>query len=76
MELLIFNIVSSLEEELMKPILFNSVNLVIYISHFEISGKDDKDNQPSNKHFIFLILFVFHFEISGRYDKDEQPENI
>ena len=45
--------------------------MTLFIFHFEISGKDDKEEHPENKPFISVTLFVFHFEISGKYDKDE-----
>ena len=45
------------------------------MSHFEMSGKVDNNEHPSNIPIILVTFEVFHFEISGRDDKDEQPEN-
>ena len=42
----------------------------------EISGKDTKDEQPSNKKPISLALDVSHFDISGKDVNERQPENI
>ena len=42
-----------------------------YIFHFEISGKDIKDEQSLNMQIISVTLLVFQFEISGKDDNDE-----
>ena len=49
--------------------------MTLLIFHFDISDKDDKDEQLENKELIYMALFVFHFDISGNDDKDEQEEN-
>ena len=38
----------------------------------DISGKNNKDEQPENIAFRFIILLIFHFDISGNDFKDEQ----
>ena len=46
--------------------------ITLLVSHFEISGNDDNDEQSEKKPFISVTLIVFHFEISGNEDNDEQ----
>ena len=46
------------------------------VYHFDISGKDINEEQPSKIESIYLILFVFHFEISGKILNEEQFLNI
>ena len=41
--------------------------------HFEILGKDFKEEQLLNISFILIILLIFHFEISGKDAKEEHP---
>ena len=36
------------------------------VSHFDISGKEDKLLQSENIFSIFVTLEVFHFDISGK----------
>jgi len=45
--------------------------LELNIFHFEISGKEIKEEQLKNKLFKYITLFTFHFEISGNSFKDE-----
>ena len=45
--------------------------LELNIFHFEISGKDIKEEQLKNKLFKPKTLFTFHFEISGNSFNDE-----
>ena len=45
------------------------------VSHFEISGKDVKEVQQSNKLSIIFTFFVFHFDILGKDIKDLQAQN-
>ena len=47
------------------------MSVTLFVFHFDISGKDNKDEHPENKLFIYITLFVFHFDISGKDDKDE-----
>ena len=47
--------------------------IILFIFHFDISGKYDKDEHPLNKLLISVTLFIFHFDISGKDDKDEHP---
>ena len=49
--------------------------MTLFVFHFDISGKDDKDIQLENKPFISLILLVFHIDISGKDDKILLLEN-
>jgi len=49
--------------------------MTLSVFHFDISGKDDKDSHPQNKHSIFKTLLVFHLDISGKDDKDLQLLN-
>ena len=51
------------------------MSVTLFVFHFDISGKEDKDEQLENKELIYLALFVFHFDISGNDNKDEQEEN-
>jgi len=41
------------------------------ISHFEIIGKDDNDEERLSICFISVSLVVFQFEISGKNDIDK-----
>ena len=52
------------------------IGVILLIFHFEISGKDDNDEQKTNIQLILIIFLVFHFEISGNDDNDKQPANI
>ena len=45
--------------------------LELNIFHFEISGKEMKEEQLKNKLFKLIILITFHFEISGNSFNDE-----
>ena len=49
--------------------------MILFVFHFEISGKDNKDTHPKNKNSIFVLLFIFHLEISGKDDKDLHSQN-
>ena len=40
--------------------------ITLSVSHFDILGNIDKDEQLANIQLIFSILFVFHLDISGR----------
>ena len=51
---------------------YNSYDYLIKVFHFDISGKDNKDQQSLNISLISLTLLVFHFDISGKDDNDSQ----
>jgi len=42
------------------------------VSHFEIFGNDDTDEQFVNIKLIFSRFEMIHFDISGNDDNDEQ----
>ena len=47
--------------------------LVLFvIFHIEISGKDNNEEHPENKHIISVTFSVIHFDISGNDFKEEQ----
>ena len=48
---------------------------VLFVFHFDISGKLIKEEHSENKPSIEIILFVSHFEISGKLNNLEHPEN-
>ena len=54
--------------------IFILVTLLVF--HFDISGKDTKDEHPENKELKSVILSVFHSEILGKYFNDEHELNI
>ena len=54
----------------------SSIFLNFEISHLEISGKDNNDEQKHKKPFIFKTLEIFHFEILGKTNKEEHSLNI
>ena len=58
----------------MKNNIFNLTTLLRF--HLEISGKEIKEEQSSNKDCIKLILSGFHLDISGKDTNDEHPLNI
>ena len=60
-------IFSNFEHLLNKPF----ISVTFFIFHFDKSGKDFNDVQPSNKKLIFLTLSKFHLDISGKEHKDE-----
>ena len=45
------------------------------VFHFDISGRDNKEQHPENKLLIFWTLSVFKLEISGKDSKEEQSQN-
>ena len=52
------------------------MHIVIFdISHIEISGNFNKDENPKNKKLILSKLLEFHFEISGNSFKEEHLKN-
>ena len=44
--------------------------MTLFVFHFDISGKEDKDSHLENKLFIFMTLIVLHFDISGKDVKE------
>ena len=42
------------------------MSLTLFVSHFDKSGKDIKDEQLQNRPLISLTLLVFHLDISGK----------
>ena len=50
--------------------------LIVFVSQFEISGKDNNDEHREIKFHIVEILVISHFEISGKEIKDSQNESI
>ena len=50
--------------------------MTFLVSHFDKSGKDDKDSQLANILLISKTLFIFHLDISGKENNDLQLENI
>ena len=46
--------------------------MTLFVLHFEISGKDIKEEHLKNISLILLILLVFHLERSGYDYKEEQ----
>ena len=51
-----------LEHLLNKPIR----EVILIISHLEISRNVFNDEHPENKQFISLVFSIFHFDISGK----------
>ena len=49
---------------------------ILFVFHFEISGKVNNDEQSWNIPLISVTSYVFHFEILGKKDNDEHPLNI
>ena len=49
--------------------------LIPIVFHFDISGNDNKDEQPLNISLRFLHLSMFHFDISGNDCKFEHLPN-
>ena len=51
------------------------IDFTLDTSHFEISGRDNKEEQFSNKSFMLVTLIVFHLDISDKYFNDLQQKN-
>ena len=49
--------------------------LELNIFHFEISGKEIKEEQLKNNLCKSITLLKFHLEISGNSFNDEHPQN-
>ena len=52
------------------------ISKVLYISHFEISGKELNDLHPINKPLIFITSLQIHPDIFGKVSNCSHPENI
>ena len=46
--------------------------ITLFIFHFEITGKHNKDLHLKKIKAIFIIFEVFYFEISGKDNKEKQ----
>ena len=56
-------------------ICISKIILELNIFHFEISGKEIKEEQLQNIEFKEKILFTFHLEILGNSFNDKQSLN-
>ena len=60
----------------MNYMFYGCSSLTLLISHLDISGNDDKDEQSQNIRLILVTFLVFHLDILDNDDSDEQFLNI
>ena len=57
----IYPVINSCMKEQFENILV--IPITFFVSHFDISGKDIKDEQSENNEYISVILLVFQLDI-------------